>query len=103
MRFHAARRYAIVAALLPPLIATSAPAEENAGNCLGIGFDVTHPVTIAKIIADRPQVHFIKSALDDAACPAERDACAQPSYLIPGDLILVGKTRGAYSCVSYQS
>ena len=100
MRFHAARRYAIVAALLLPLIATSAPAEENAGNCLGIGFDVTHPVTIAKIIADRPQVHFVKSALDDAACPAERDTCAQPSYLIPGDLVLVGKTRGAYSCVS---
>jgi hypothetical protein len=26
-----------------------------------------------------------------------------PSYLIPGDLVLVGKTHRAYSCVSYQS
>jgi hypothetical protein len=25
------------------------------------------------------------------------------AYLVPGDLMLVGKTRGAYSCVSYQS
>jgi hypothetical protein len=84
-------------------IATAAAAGDNPGDCLGIGFEVTHPVTIAKIIADRPQVHFIKNAADDAACPAERDACTAPSYLIPGDLVLVGKTRGAYSCVSYQS
>jgi len=95
-------RFAI-AALLMPLIATSALADENAGDCLGIGFDVTHPVTIAKIIADRPQVHFVKNASDDTACPAERETCVAPSYLMPGDLLLVGKTRGAYSCVSYQS
>jgi hypothetical protein len=101
-RFSGARRLAIVTLLLP-LIAIVAGADENAGDCLGVGFDVTHPVTIAKIIADRPQVHFVKNASDDAACPAEREGCEQPSYLIPGDLLLVGKTRGAYSCVSYQS
>ena len=84
-------------------LATLAAAEEKAGDCLGIGFEVTRPVTIAKIIADRPQVHFIKSAYDDAACPAERETCVAASYLVPGDLLLVGKTRGAYSCASYQS
>jgi hypothetical protein len=102
LRFSAARRFAIVT-LLMPLIATVAGADENPGDCLGIGFEVTRPVTIAKIIADRPQVHFVKNASDAAACPAEREDCAQPSYLIPGDFLLVGKTRGAYSCVSYQS
>ena len=101
-RLSGARRFAIVACLMP-LTATAAGADENAGDCLGIAFEVAHPVTIAKIIADRPQVHFVKNASDDAACPAEREGCAQPSYLIPGDLLLVGKTRGAYSCVSYQS
>jgi hypothetical protein len=102
-----ARRFAIGALVLPlvamPLIATSASAEETPGDCLGIGFDVTHPVTIAKIIADRPQVHFVKNTSDAAACPAEREGCEQPSYLVPGDLLLVGKSRGAFSCVSYQS
>jgi len=105
-RFSSVRRVARpvgLAAGLFMLIATSGLAEENAGDCFGIGFDVTHPVTIAKIIADRPQVHFVKNASDDAACPAEREACVAPSYLIPGDLLLVGKTRGAYSCASYQS
>src|SRR5690349_15038075 len=97
------RRCAIAAALVTPLLATVAGGEENPGNCLGVGFEVQHPVTIAKIIADRPQVHFLKSAADDPACPAERENCVEPSYVVPGDLLLVGKSRGGFSCVSYQS
>lgn len=97
------RRRAIGVSLVFLCLATAAPAEENPGDCLGVSFEVTHPVTIAKIIADRPQVHFVKNASDAAACPAEREACVAPRYLIPGDLVLIGKTRGAYSCVSYQS
>ncbi len=101
-RFGGARCFTI-AAVAMPLVATAAPADENPGDCLGVGFEVQHPVTIAKIIADRPQVHFIKNASDDAACPAKRDSCVETAYLVPGDLLLVGKTRGAFSCVSYQS
>jgi hypothetical protein len=92
-----------LAGLFLPLFAVGAAAEDHSGDCFGVGFDVQHPVTIAKIIADRPQVHFVKNTADDAACPAERESCTQPGYLAPGDLLLVGKTRGAYSCVSYQS
>jgi len=97
------RKFFIVAAFLVLSVSCRAAAEEGPGDCLGIGFDVQHPITIAKVIADRAQVHFIKSAADDSGCPADREACLVPSYLIPGDLVLVGKTRGAYSCVSYQS
>ena len=97
------RLSAVTTGFATALLATLAAAEENPGDCLGVGFDVHHPVTIAKIIADRPQVHFVKNASDDAACPAQREACVHPSYVVPGDLLLVGKTRGAFSCVSYQS
>ncbi len=97
------RKFFIVAAFLVLSVSCRAAAEEGPGECLGIGFEVQHPITIAKVIADRPQVHFIKSAADDSACPADREACLAPSYLIPGDLVLVGKTHRAYSCVSYQS
>jgi hypothetical protein len=93
----------LVALFLASAAAEQARSEETPGDCLGIGFEVAHPVTIAKIIADQPQVHFVKSAYDDPACPADRDSCAQTSYLVPGALALVGKTHGAYSCVSYQS
>jgi hypothetical protein len=80
-----------------------AAADPGPGDCLGVDFDVQHPVTIAKIIADKPLVHFIKNASDKAGCPAEIDDCQDSAYLVPGDLMLVGKTHGAYSCVSYQS
>jgi hypothetical protein len=72
---------ATLAGLLFLFAASFAAAEETpgqkSGDCLGVTFEVAHPVTIAKIIADRPQVHFVKNASDDAACPAERDACVQ--------------------------
>jgi len=97
------QRCASVVGFIMPLMATLAAGDENPGDCLGIGFDVTHPVTIAKIIADRPQVHFVKNASDAAACPAEHEGCEHPSYLVPGDVLLVGKSRGAFSCASYQS
>jgi hypothetical protein len=107
MRSDGARRIlqpcSIAAALIMVSVTSFAAAEEGPGDCLGIGFEVQHPITIAKVIADRPQVHFIKSAADDPACPADRETCLAPSYLIPGDLVLVGKTHSAYSCVSYQS
>ena len=60
-------------------------------------------MAIAKIIADRPRVYFVKSASADAACPAAADACLEQAYLIPGDLVLIGKSHGAFTCVSYES
>jgi hypothetical protein len=85
------RKFFIVAAFLVLSVSCRAAAEEGPGECLGIGFEVQHPITIAKVIADRPQVHFIKSAADDSGCPADREACLAPSYLIPGDLVWSAK------------
>ena len=76
---------------------------EAPGDCRGINFDPGHPVTIAKIIANQPQIHFLKNVSDQASCPATTDVCQQKAYLIPGNQILVGKTDGAFSCVSYES
>ena len=98
-----ARASPVAAGLFVVFASSFAAADQGTGDCLGVGFDVQHPVTIAKIIADKPQVHFVKNASDNAACPADTDDCQDTAYLVPGDLMLVGKTRGAYSCVSYQS
>ena len=93
----------IAAGLFILLASSFAAADPGPGDCVGVDFEVQHPVTIAKIIADKPQVHFVKNASDKAACPAEVGDCQDNAYLVPGDLMLVGKTHGAYSCVSYQS
>lgn len=98
------RRARLAAAALMLLAAPyGAPAEEAPGDYRGVDFSVAHPVAIAKIIAAEPQLHFVKSTVDDAACPAAAAACQEPAYLLPGDLVLIGKSHGDFSCVSYES
>jgi hypothetical protein len=83
-----------------------ANADEGPGDCLGVDFDLAHPVTVAKVTADKPRTYFIKSAYDDKACPADGDACLEKAYLVPGDLVLLGKkadqSQGPYTCVGYE-
>ncbi len=82
---------------------------EAPGECRGIDFDQQHPVAIARIKPDKPRVYFVKSITDAAACPAETAACQQKAYLIPGDLVLLGKSfsaaanAAAYACAVYES
>lgn len=92
-----------MAALFVLSVVSSAAAEEGPGDCLGVDFNTRNPVTIAKIIADRTRVYFVKNSSDDAACPAATASCQDQAYLVPGDLVLIGKAHGAFTCVSYQS
>jgi len=76
------------------------------GNCNGVDWDDTRVLTVAKVTA-KPRVNFIKSPYDDdfkaAGCPAADAACRKSSYLVTGDHVLVGRTQGDFTCVSYQS
>ncbi len=98
------------AALLALSMLAPAFAEDSEapGECRGIDFDQQHPITIARIKPDTPRVYFVKSVTDNAACPADTAACQQKAYLIPGDLVLVGKSfsseaKAAYACAVYES
>ena len=97
------RHAAAVSALLLAALHCPAAADEKPGDCAGIEFDVHRPVAIARIATGQPQVNFVKSAWEDAACPADGDACRQSAYLVPGDMALVGKQNAAFRCVSSQS
>jgi hypothetical protein len=89
-------------------LAGAAPASgsEDAKNCTGVGWDDTRPLTVAKVTA-ASRVNFLKSPYDDrstaASCPAAAKACRKKAYLVPGDLVLVGKAQGDFTCVTYQS
>jgi hypothetical protein len=100
-----AMRFRFVAALIFWMLSALAPAiaDEKPGDCLGIDFDAHRPAPIAKITADKPRVNFVKSAWEDAACPAAADPCTGNAYLVPGDFALVGKSNAAFTCVVYQS
>jgi len=90
------------------LMATSASAYDpyDPNNCNGFIWDDKQAAVVSKVIA-RPRVNFVKSPYDDdfkaETCPADTAACRKKSYLVTGDLVLTGSTRGAFTCVSYQS
>jgi hypothetical protein len=75
-------------------------------NCNGVNWDDKRALVVQKVTA-HPRVNFIKSPYDDdfkaTTCPAATEACRQKSYLVTGDLVLTGKTQGAFTCVVYQS
>ncbi len=95
-------------AVMPIFAPALAEDGEAPGECLGIDFDQQHPIAIARIKPDMPRVHFIKSVTDDAACPADTATCRQKAYLVPGDMVLLGKAfpdkdHATFSCVVYES
>jgi hypothetical protein len=75
-------------------------------NCKGVEWDDNRALAVSKITA-YPRVNLIKSPYDDdfraSACPAATKDCRKNSYLVTGDLVLVGKTQGDFTCVDYQS
>jgi hypothetical protein len=75
-------------------------------NCNGVEWDDNRALVVSKVTA-HPRVNFIKSPYDDdflaAACPAATKGCRKKSYLVTGDLVLIGKTQGQFTCVDYQS
>jgi len=75
-------------------------------NCNGVGWDDERAMVVAKVTA-RPHVNYVKSPYDDdfnaEGCPTATDACRKNSYLVTGDLVLVGKTKGEFTCISYRS
>ncbi|MGO9701506.1 MAG: hypothetical protein ACLPX7_19830 [Xanthobacteraceae bacterium] len=74
-------------------------------NCIGFEWDDKRAVVVQKVMA-KPRVNFVKSRYDDdfkaETCPAATEACRKKSYLVTGDLVLTGKTLGAFTCISYQ-
>lgn len=95
--------------LLGALLSSSSASAYDAydpKNCNGIDWDDRSALVVSKVTADR-RVNFIKSPYDDdfkaETCPAATEACRKKSYLVPGDLVLVGRTLGDFTCVTYQS
>src|SRR5262245_56566980 len=90
------------------LFAESATAYDalDPNNCNGAEWDDTLNPIVSRVSA-QPRVNCIKSPYDDdfraETCPAATIACRKNSYLVTGDLVLVGRTRGEFACVTYQS
>jgi hypothetical protein len=74
-------------------------------NCSGFDCDDKRALVVQKVTA-KPRVNFIKSPYNDdfkaETCPADTEVCRKKSDFVTGDLVLTGKTQGAFTCISYQ-
>jgi hypothetical protein len=101
-------RTIVVAAAIVGIVMLCRPASaydaNDSNNCNGAAWNDEHAMVVAKVTA-RPRVNFVKSPYDDdfkaERCPAATASCRKKSFLVPGDLVLVGETRGDFTCVDH--
>ena len=103
------RANTLVVALLASLLSATAASAYDAmdpANCIGVDWSDKQTLVVSKV-SGAPRVNFVKSPYDDdfkaESCPAATDACRKKSYLVNGDLVFTGRTKGDFTCVSYQS
>ena len=85
------------------MMASAADAQSQIEPCNGLDFDVGKPAIVAKVVSNAPKINYVKSASENASCPAETENCRSAAYLVPGELILTNRLHAPYTCVTYQS
>jgi hypothetical protein len=101
-RSHRKSSFLLGLAVLTCGLSLSARGESDLNACRGVDFDAKRPLIASKVTA-RPHVNFVKGSDDDAACPGEKEVCRKKAFLVPGDVVLTGRTQGDFTCVAYQS
>ncbi len=96
----------VAVAVIAGSCAAARAEDDQQRNCNGVDWNDKQPLIVSKVTGP-PRVNFVKSGYDDdfkaTTCPADTQACRLKSYLVPGDLVLTGKSQGAFTCVVYQS
>jgi hypothetical protein len=71
--------------------------------CSGKSFSDTPALNVGRIKADAGKVNFRKNGDAANACPSAAADCQEKAYLVPGDLAVLGVTKGDFVCVDYQT
>lgn len=88
-------------AVLAAAIALAGPAAHAASerDCSGVG-GVSQESTRgdAGVRTRAKRVYFVRGGADKPSCPDASAECRSPSYVVPDDIVLVGRTFGPYTC-----
>ncbi|MGP0058006.1 MAG: hypothetical protein ACLPID_01780 [Beijerinckiaceae bacterium] len=72
---------------------------ENIRDCTGIGgVSIEATSGAANIRAERKRVHFVRDGSERPACPNASRECEALSYLVAGDLVIVGRQFETFTC-----
>ena len=79
-------------------ISATASAQDDDSLCRnGLFAEENAEFALARI-GGEGRAHFIS---DSDGCPDSGRSCSRAAYAVPGDQVVVGRVRGAYSCVFY--
>jgi hypothetical protein len=71
--------------------------------CSGASFSDTPALNVGRIKTDAGKVNFRKNGDAANACPSTAAVCQENAYLVPGDLVVLGVTKGDFVCVDYET
>lgn len=82
------------------LFAASSPAAAaiDDGFCRNGIFGVENPSVGLAVVAGKGRAYFLE---DMDGCPNPAPQCRQSSYVIPGDTVVTGRSKGRYVCVYF--
>jgi hypothetical protein len=87
-----------LALLLAFALPLAAQAAEDDGTCRNGLFTVDNPSPGLAMIRGKERAHFFE---DMDGCPEAGARCRRKSYLIAGDKLVTGRSKGAWTCVFY--
>jgi hypothetical protein len=71
--------------------------------CSGASFSDTPALNVGRIKADAGKVNFRKNGDTTNTCPSMAADCQEKAYLVPGDLVTAGVTKGDFTCIDYET
>src|SRR5271165_5817599 len=80
-----------VAMALAAALAFAAPASAEDRSCAGPDLTGLQPVEAGRIRVSAGRVNLIKDGTKAAQCPDASPACREKGYLVPGDLVVLGR------------
>jgi hypothetical protein len=100
------KRNATGMALAALAVLCATPAQAEGTDCFSYGYEdpgrsVTGPVALGRVTDQSPRVHFLKTSILKAGCPATNAACRDKAFLVPGDEVVIIGTKGDFVCAGY--
>ncbi len=69
--------------------------------CAGADFSDSSTLRIGKIATDAPRVNFLRNGDEKIACPSVERDCRDKAFLVPGDLVVIGRRLDEFICSDY--
>ncbi len=69
--------------------------------CAGVDFSDGQNLRIGKIATDAPRVNFLRNGDEKIACPSVERDCRDKAFLVPGDLVVIGRRLDEFICSDY--